>query len=68
MRWVCAGMPERVATEKLPNHRPRRTGAALGGRGGNELAVPCQILRRGTPARWARRANVAIGSNQGVPR
>jgi hypothetical protein len=68
MRWERACTPERLATEKLPNRWPRPTGLALCGVGGNELTVLRRISRRSTLARWARRANVAIGSYHEVSR
>jgi hypothetical protein len=67
MRWERACRPEPLATEKLPNRWPR-PGLALCGVGGNELTVHRRKSRRSTLARWARRANVAIGSYHEVLR
>jgi hypothetical protein len=68
MRWERSCTPERLATEKLPNRWPRLTGVALGGVGGDELTVLRRMSRRSTPAPWAWRANVAIGSYHEVSR
>jgi hypothetical protein len=43
MRWERAGMPERLATEKLPNRRPRLASVALCRVGGDEPAVPLRM-------------------------
>jgi hypothetical protein len=53
MRWKRAGTPERLATEKLRNRRPRLAGVALCRVGGDEPAV---------------RANVALGAHHEVSR
>jgi hypothetical protein len=68
MRWEPACTPERLASEKLPNRWPRLTGVALCRVGGDELAVLLRFSRRSTPASWARRANVALGSYHEVSR
>ena len=68
MRWERAGTPERLATEKLPNHRPRLAGVALCRVGGDEPAVLLRMSRRSTPAPRTRRANVALSVHHEVSR
>jgi hypothetical protein len=68
MRGERAGTPERLATEKLPNHRPRLAGVALCRVGGDEPAVLLRMSRRSTPAPRARRANVALSVHHEVSR